>query len=104
MQLKIELSRKFEDYNREESRAELTISRFSKVPEEGLEESLRVKSMKVGLMRRNLKWVFEGVVNAMMELRLMAKGVETSFKNELAIIGVNIDKTFEGKILSWMGN
>ena len=29
--LKIELSRKFEDYNREESRAKLTISRLHKV-------------------------------------------------------------------------
>ena len=41
LKLKIELSRKFEDYNREEYRVELAISRFSKVPKEVLEESLR---------------------------------------------------------------
>ena len=50
-------------------------------------------------MWRNLKEAFEGVVNAAVELKFISKDVKTSFKNELAIIGVNIDKPFEDKYL-----
>ena len=47
--------------------------------------------MNICLMRRNLKEAFEGVVNATVELRFMAKDVKTCFKNELAIIEVDIN-------------
>ena len=97
LKLKIELSRKFEDDNREESRAKLTISKFGEVPEEGLEESLRAKSMNVCLLRRNLKEAFEGVVNATGELNFMAKDFKTSLETWIGHHQVNIDKTFEGK-------
>ena len=64
-----------------------------------MEESLRITPLNVGLMRRNLKEAFEEVVDTAMDLRFITKDVKPSFKNELAIIGVNIDRTFEGKYL-----
>ena len=89
----------YQDHSREESRVKLAISRFGKVPKEVLEESLRITPLNVGLMRRNLKEAFEEVVDTAMDLRFITKDVKPSFKNELAIIGVNIDRTFEGKYL-----
>ena len=64
-----------------------------------MEESLRITPLNVGLMRRNLKKAFEGVVDATKELKFVAKYVKTSLRNELAIIGVSIGETFEGKYL-----
>ena len=64
-----------------------------------MKEFVRMKLVNVGLLRRNIKEEFEGVVNAAVELSFMDKDVKTIFKNELAIIMFNIDKTFEGKYL-----
>ena len=59
--------------------------------------------MNVGLMKRNIKEAFKGVKDAAVELRFMAKDVKTSFKKELDIIRVNINKTFENKYLKLDG-
>ena len=59
--------------------------------------------MNIGLMKINLKEAFKGVMDAAVELRFMAKDVKTSFKKELDIIRVNIDKTFENKYLKLDG-
>ena len=37
--LRVGLSRRFEDYNKEEAKVEMAISRFGTVPKEGLRES-----------------------------------------------------------------
>ena len=71
--IKIEHGRMFEDYNREESRAELAISRFGEAPKEGLEDSLKVKPMNIVFIRRKLKEAFEGAVDATMESRFIVK-------------------------------
>ena len=55
--------------------------------------------MFIKLMKRKHKVAFEEVDNAALELRSKAKKFETSLKNELDIIGNNVDKTFEDKYL-----
>ena len=90
--MKIKLSRKFKDYNREESRAEIAISRFGKVPKEVLGESLRVQPMNVCVIRRNHKEAFEGVVDATVNLKFVASDAKMSFKDEMAAIRDDIGR------------
>ena len=54
-EFKIELSRKFEVYNREKSRVELATARLDKVPKEAMEEFVRTKAVNVDILRNSMK-------------------------------------------------
>ena len=82
MKLKTEVSRKFEHYRKEKARAKMVISRMGKAPRVVVQESLRVKPINIGLMRRNLKEAFEGVNDTVVDLRSMTAYFKTSLKNE----------------------
>ena len=68
-ELKVELSKRFMDYNKEKAKVSVAISRFGTVPEEGLGKSFKIISMDVGLLKRNLREAFEGVMDATVDLR-----------------------------------
>ena len=54
------------------------------------------KLVNIVLMGENLKEAFEGVVEATIELKFVAENVKVSFKDKLATMGVDIDRTFDG--------
>ena len=56
LKLRNELSRRFEEYSREESRVKIAISKFGRNPKEMWEGS-----RDISCMRRNLQEAFEGV-------------------------------------------
>ena len=48
---------------------------------------------------RNLNEAFEGVVDAAFELKFVSKDTKINFKDELAAIGVKVDRAFEDQYL-----
>ena len=72
-----ELRRKFE----EESRARLTISSLGKVLGKGLKGSINVESVNIGGLRRNLKEAFEGVMDAVIDLKFATNNAKVSLKD-----------------------
>ena len=99
LKLKIKLRRRLEVYSREKSKVELATLRLYNVPKETLRKLLKVELVNAVLLRGNLKQAFEGVFEAAVELKFVAKDAKISFKDELATIGVNVDRTFEDQYL-----
>ena len=75
--LMTELRRKFE----KESRARLTISSLGKVLGKGLKGSINVESVNIGGLRRNLKEEFEGVMDAVVDLKFATNNAKVSLKD-----------------------
>ena len=97
--MKSELRRKFEDYKEEESRARLTISSLGKVLGKGLKGSINVESVNIGGLRRNLKEAFEGVMDAVIDLKFATNNAKVGLKDELVAIEVNIGNNFEDQYI-----
>ena len=93
--LMTELRRKFE----EESRARLTIFSLGKVLGKGLKGSINVESVNIGGLRRNLKEEFEGVMDAVVDLKFATNDAKVSLKDELVAIEVNIGNNFEDQYI-----
>ena len=89
--LMTELRRKFG----KESRARLTISSLGKVLGKGLKGSINVESVNIGGLRRNLNKEFEGVMDAVIDLKFATNNAKVSLKDELVAIEVNIGDNFE---------
>ena len=51
--------------------------------------------MKIDLLRKNLKEAFEGVVDAVIDLKFATRDAKASIKDELAAFKVNIGRSFE---------
>ena len=89
--LMTELRRKFE----KESRARLTISSLGKVLGNSLKGSINVESVNIGGLRRNLNEEFEGVMDAVIDLKFATNNAKVSLKDELVAIEVNIGNNVE---------
>ena len=75
--LMTELRRKFG----KESRARLTISSLGKVLGNSLKGSINVESVNIDGLRRNLKEEFEGVMDAVVDLKFATNNAKVSLKD-----------------------
>ena len=54
-----------------------------------------VGSRSIRLLRKNLKEAFEGVVDAIVDLKFATSDAKVSFKDKLTAIVVNINRDFK---------